>query len=186
MVGFATVAAVFTATFWLPDLLQPKVHSWILGAGAIFTAISEAHFRSLITELRGLLLRPSYSAWQTDQLNQILPGRINSVWRLWAASIMIKILVGLAAAALQSDHASPRSITLCVVVGYDLLFASVLLSFYAWRSLRKTEDLAKRVVDKENQTKERNRLLKELQSGPPHDFEHDKAIQAYTKPAQNV
>jgi hypothetical protein len=179
-------AAAIAATIWMPDLLPAKVHSWVLGAGVVITAISESHFKSLISELQGLLRRGSYSAWQLDALNQVIPGRIKAIWRLWIGSILMKILVGVAVAALQWDKLAGPWPMVCILGGYYLLIASILLALHAARSLRKTEELVNRVIQKENETKERNRLLKELQSGPKHDFEGDKMMQAYSKPSQNL
>lgn len=38
------------------------------------------------------------------------------------------------------------------------------------------------MIQKENEQRERNRLLQELRSGPSHDFENDKVLQGYSKP----
>ena len=185
MLGLAVVSAV-AVTIWLPALFPPKVHSWVIGIVAVITAISEAHFKGLITELQGLMRRSSYSAWQLDQITQVVQPKVKSVWLLWFVSIVMKIVAGIAAAALQWDQLPASWVNICILSGYYLVILSIVIAVLGWASLRNAESLTNRLIQKENETKEKNRLLKELNAGPKHDFESDPAIQSYTKPARQI
>jgi hypothetical protein len=183
---FTAIAWIAAKYFLIPLGIPPKVHAWILGVGAITTAISEGYFKSLVSELEALLRRGSYSTSQFEELMQWMPRRINSVSRLWALTMAMKMIVGLCAAALQWDQLTPQWTILCILTGYCLLVGSVVMAAQSHRWFRYTQDVVRRVQQKEIEVRERNRLIKELKSGQPHDFKSDNALANYSKPARPI
>lgn len=169
---------------WLMPTVPPKVHSWVLASGAILFSISEIHFRSLLSELSAVLRRGTYSVWQMERLRQEVPKLRNSVWRLWDASLFMKFLVALAAAALQWDNLRQALRPWCIYTGYSLLMLSFAVAASGRRRFRRIEQLCDDIGAKEIEIREQKRLRGELTSGDPHDFQKDDVLKSYGKPSQ--
>jgi len=192
--GFTAIRGVLGALLvgavaWLVVMLgirisiPPKVHGALLGAAAIVFSISEVHFRNLLSELNTLFRRASYSVWQTEKLQQIVPQVRSKVWRSWMIALILKSAVIFAGALLQWDGL-PGTIGFCLLfVGYVCLFYSGLLSLSAWRHFRGLEAQCDAIYAEEIARKERKKLHSEIESERPHDFAADETLQGYTKSA---
>lgn len=178
-------ALLVSAAAWLVVRLgisiPPKVHGMLLGAAAIVFSISEVHFRNLLSELNTVFRRGSYSVWQTEKLQQIVPAVRSKVWRSWMIALCLKSVVIFAGALLQWD-ALPEGIRLLLLfLGYAFLFYSGLLSWSAWRQFRQLETQCDIIHAEEVSLRERKKLHTELDSGKPHDFTADQTLQGYTQ-----
>jgi hypothetical protein len=178
-------AAGWIAVYITPPI-PPKIHTWFLAAGAVLSAISEAYFRSLISELSAVLRRGTYSVIQMEQLQQVIPKARSNALNLWRFSLFLKAFVGLAAAFLQWDSSPPNWQTVAVFSGYCLLIVSFILSASARRELRYVEGICDRIAVEEVTAKEKRRLQADLAGGIPHDFAGDAVLKAYSKPARPV
>src|SRR5581483_5063880 len=82
LIGIASGGVAFVFVF-LTSSLPVKIHAGLMAALAVFSAITEAHFRSLLSELGAVMRRGSYSVEQLEQLQQTVPPlrkRAASAW----------------------------------------------------------------------------------------------------------
>jgi len=182
LLGLACGGGAFGVVLCAGDV-PAKIHAWLLLAVAGIFAISESHFKSLLSELGALLRRGTYSVAQLEQLNQTVPGLRKRVSFAWAFSMWLKAGVGLACALLLWDGLPPKYRAPALFAGYALLFYSIALAVWARRNFRKLERAVDALTITEASVKEKRRLIKELESGEPHDFTKDKLAEGYTRPS---
>lgn len=181
--GLAIIVAVTVVGF---SGVPPKIHSLILGAGAILFAISEIFFRNLISEFSAVLRRGGYSVWQMEQLQQQIPMLRKQVWSVWNLSMWMKAAVGMIAALLQWDSLPLKYRNLSVYAGYAILIITFALSFWAQRNFRRVEKWCDDVAAREIEVKEQKRTKAEMTSGNPHDFQSDSTLRTYSNPPKRV
>lgn len=181
LAAFAGAGAA--AVLWLGGDVPAKIHGWFLAAAAVLFAISEVHFRNLLTELNAVLRRPGYSVGQMEVLMQTIPPQRNRVWRIWNWSQGLKLCVGVAAAALQWEGLTVQHKGEILFFGYALLFYSLEIALWAHRNYRQLEGTVDRLQAQEVTVKEQKRLRGELE-GTPHDFAKDETAKGYTKPSR--
>jgi transposase len=162
--------------------VPPKVHSWVLMGAAVFFSVSEGHYKGLLSELSAILRRGSYSLWQVEQLQQVVPRVRDRIWMIWDISLALKVLVGLAAAALQWDAFPGRYVRWTVGCGYGLTVVALWLTLHGRRRFRELEKRCDEVAAREIALKEERRLKADLASGAAHDFDKDPVAQSYSKP----
>jgi len=166
---------------WLSDIVPIKVHAWSLLALTTLFAISDAHFKSLLSELAALLRRGTYSSWQLEELNQTVPEMRKQVSLVWTVSTWLKALVGLAGALLLWDELPAQYRLLIMFTAYSCLFYSMALAFWGRVNFRKLEKAVDEICIKEAVLKEKRRLA-QLETGDEHDFKKDELAGGYTKP----
>ncbi|HEX3720777.1 MAG TPA: hypothetical protein VH595_22735 [Verrucomicrobiae bacterium] len=160
----------------------PRVHAWFLLSAAAYFAITDAHFKSLLSELGALLRRGTYSVWQLEQLNQTVPLIRKEVSFVWAVSTWLKAVVGLASALLLWDGLPWKYQMLAMFSGYAFLLYSIVLGVWARQNYRRLEREVDSLTMKEVELKEKRRLLQGIEAGVRHDFGSDKLAEDYTKP----
>jgi len=182
-VGPGGVAFLIVSRF---GYLPAKVHAWFLLAAAACFAISELHFKSLLSELGALLRRGTYSVWQLEQLSQTVPPLRKQVSLVWTVSTWLKAAVGLASALLLWDGLALKYRFPAMFAGYALLMYSIVLGVWGRHNFRKLEREVDALTVKEAQLKEKRRLLQGLEAGTKHDFSNDKLAEGYTKPPASL
>ncbi len=180
-VGIASSGGAFTIVF-VSGQVPPKVHAYILGFIATCFAISDGHFKSLLSELAALLRRGTYSVWQLEQLQQTVPPLRKQISFVWSSSTWLKAVVAFACAMLLWDGASYELREISMFVGYSCLIWSVILGCWGRYKFHQIEREVDAVTFTEVQLKEKRRLTKSLAGGPEHDFKSDKLAEGYTKP----
>lgn len=182
LIGLASGGAAFLFVF-LTSELPVKLHAGFLAAVAILSAITEAHFRSLLSELGALLRRSSFSVGQLEQLNQSVPELQHRASFAWGLSMVLKACVALVGTLLLSDTLNATSRPVVMFLGYTFLLWSFALALWARHNARALESIVQSLTFSEAAVKEKRRLKEELKNGKPHDFKKDKLAQGYTKPA---
>jgi hypothetical protein len=175
-------SAVGFLMIWKFDL-PAKFHSCLLGGFALVFAIADAYFSSVLLELNEILRRESYSVWQIEQLNQVIPNIRKMVWQLWGSSMFTKAMVGVVVAFLLLDDLSPMARSVAVFLGYSFLALTLFLSWWSRKMFKHVQSICDKIAAKEVERKESNRLKSEMAAGPDHDFKKDGLLKSYQKPA---
>ena len=183
LLGIASGGSAFIVVLFCGDALPIKIHAWGLLAVTALFAISDAHFKSLLSELSALLRRGTYSSWQLDELNQTVPQLRKRVSFVWSLSMWLKAGVGLACALLLWDGLPTNYLSLTMFAAYACLFYSAAFAIWGRRNFRKLEKAVDDLSIKEASFKEKRRLAKTLESGDSHDFSKDKLAGGYTNPS---
>jgi len=183
--GLASCAVGGLVTVYLGQY-PARLHAAILALFTVIFALADSYYRSLLSELSALLRRGTYSAWQLQELNQTVPPLKSAIALVWGASNWLKGVVGLICALLIWDAFPSHYIPILLFVGYTCLVYSYIFAAWGRRNFRKLEGMVDALTLKEASLKEKNRLLRELQSGPAHDFDHDDLAKGYTSPGGSV
>jgi len=179
--AFSAGGPAFLIVFFLGQF-PLKLHAAIMAALAVMFAISESHYKNLLSELSALLRRGSYSVWQLEQLDQTVPRLRRRIAFIWALSTGLKAFVGLVCALLVWDDLPPFGQPVVLFAGYTCLFYSMILGIWGQRRFRELEREVDALTVKEARLKEKRRLCNELALGAQHDFSKDKLAQGYTTP----
>lgn len=181
--GLGLVAGVF-AILLLVLPIPAKIHGWLLGLGAIVFAIADLHFRNLISGLNTIYTKGSYSVWQIEQMDQVIPKWRSRVWNLWCASFCLKAVVLAIAVLLQWEELGATVGDVAICVGYALLVVTSALLLWAKRNVSRIEAACDQLVRRECELKEQKRLRSELSAGTAHDFSEDPTLRSYSKTAR--
>lgn len=182
LIGIASGGVAFALTFFTTNI-PVKIHAGTLAALAVLFSITEAHFRSLLSELGSLLRRSSYSVKQFERLFQTVPIIRKRASFAWGISMFLKAAVAFAGGLLLWDGLSTKAQSLVIFSGYTLLSISFALALWARQNFRALERILDQLTITEAAIKEKRRLTKELtETGLPHDFTKDKLAQGYTEP----
>lgn len=182
LLGIASGGSAFFVVLFLGGMFPVKVHAWVLGLLAVVFTISDAHFKSLSSELSALLRRGTYSVWQLEQLNQVIPAIQKRISFAWSLSVWLKAGVALASALLLWDGLPAVDRPVVMFLGYTCLLYSGPYALWARQNYRKLEQEVNAITAKEVSLKERRRLASGITSGDPHDFSKDKLASGYTNP----
>jgi hypothetical protein len=181
LIGIVSGGAAFAFVFFTSNF-PVKVHAGLLGALAVLSAITEGHFKGLLSELGSLLRRSTYSVGQLEKLSQTVTILRKRAGFAWGVSMCLKAGVAFAGGLLLWDGLAAKAQPLVIFTGYTFLIFSFFLAFWARQNFRALERIVDGLAMKEASVKEKRRLLNELTNGAAHDFKKDELAQGYTKP----
>lgn len=185
LLGLVSGGGAFLIVLYTADW-PPRIHAFALFTLAVLFAISEYHLRGLLSELGTLLRRGTYSVWQLEKLDQMVPKVRKQVTFIWIASMLLKGAVAVASALLLWDGFPPDRRPLVIFFGYALLIYSIAFALWGHRNFIKLERAVDKIALEEAGLREKRRLIQNIESGTPHDFANDKLASGYTNPPAHL